>query len=69
MNAATRATYAALSWSAVTFVGSILLSWLVGPRGDKPAQYWSFVFKLALTGGVVVGLLALVLGAGFVWEV
>lgn len=60
--------YAALSWGMVAFLGVWGASWLLKPRGAPPRAFWAFVFKVALIWGAVVGLLALLLGVGFVWR-
>ena len=62
------ATYAALSWSAAVFLAIILMSRVVRPRGQVPQGYWSFILKVALISGATIGLLVLVLGSGFIWE-
>lgn len=67
--ASIHATYAALSWSAFTFFGVLGTSWLIRPRQALPGRFWPFTFKVAFIAAVIVGLLVLVLGNSFVWEV
>lgn len=66
---ASGATYAALTWGMAAFWGSLGACWLLRPSYVLPSRFWSFTFKLALVGGVLVGLLALILHAGYIWEV
>lgn len=61
--------YAALSWAAFAFGGVWAVCWLIRPRtGRFKAAYWSLVFKSALLCGAASGLMALFLGAGFIWD-
>lgn len=61
-------TYAALSWSAVAFLGTFLVGYLVRGRAGNDSQYWAFIFRAALIAGVLTGLGDLILKVGFVWS-
>jgi hypothetical protein len=60
------AMYTALSWSMTAFAGIAGACALLRPR-PTPRKYWSMVFKMALSGGVLIGVLSLLLGVSFIW--
>lgn len=68
MSGGLHALYGALSWSFTAFLGCFVVLLPLRPSMARRWLYASFVFKCALVGGGLVGLLALALGAGYVWE-
>lgn len=65
------AAYAALSWAAFAVLATLAICWAIRPRqGPAEVLRWfsGFALRTMIIAGLIVGLIALILHADYIWR-